>query len=156
MTLKQLIKLLEMYDPTTRVRHGFSHPHSYRGFYEQLAFEPDEHVTVGSMLADAKSALGTVFEGYKGGQFCMDQDTNVWLASYGSSGEAMTESVVRYMIECGSLVNVFETQLKEARAERDEARANAIILAHAHVTNSTPPQAVVDAALAYPINHENL
>ena len=37
------------------------------------------------------------------------------------------------------------------REERDEARANAKILAHAYEHDSRPPTDVVEAALAYPV-----
>jgi hypothetical protein len=41
--------------------------------------------------------------------------------------------------------------LDEARDERDVAQATARILAHAYEHDSRPPEAVVAAALAYPI-----
>jgi hypothetical protein len=40
--------------------------------------------------------------------------------------------------------------LRRAIAERDEARANARILAHSYTHDSRPPQRSVDDALKYP------
>ena len=89
MTLGELIAALEKLDPDLVVPFGFHHPHSYRGYYDQLAFEPRENVTVGSMLADAREALGTTYEGWKGGDYTMSEWTDVWLAQEGSTGETI-------------------------------------------------------------------
>lgn len=73
-------------DKTRLVAFGFARPHSYRGYYEQLAFEPRENVTVQSMLDAARSALGQTFTGYKGGEYVMDEDADCWIAFRGCSG----------------------------------------------------------------------
>lgn len=98
MTLKELIVALEKAPADRIVPHGFSYPHSYRGYYDQLAFEPRENVTAGAMLADAKSALGKTFKGYKGGAYKMDEWTDVWLAEYGCCGEGIGPTLLRYML----------------------------------------------------------
>jgi len=41
--------------------------------------------------------------------------------------------------------------IKKLKRERDEARANARILAHSYKHDSDPPQRVVEESLAYPI-----
>ena len=83
-TLGDLIKRLEEEDPNRMVQLGFARPHSYRGFYDELAFEPKENVTIGDMLEAARSALGKTFTGYKGGDYVMEEFTYVWLSYYGS------------------------------------------------------------------------
>jgi hypothetical protein len=98
MVLKDLIERLEQEDPAKVVPIGFSHPHSYRGYYEELAFEPTENVTVGEMLASAKSALGKKFEGYKGGTYKMNEYTTVNLAEYGHTGESIGTVLLDYML----------------------------------------------------------
>jgi hypothetical protein len=98
MTLDELIKRLERADPELSVRHGFAKPMSYRGYYEQLAFEPAENVTVGSMLEHARSALGKTFTGYKGGEYEMHEYTDVWLARYGCTGESIGPVLLAYML----------------------------------------------------------
>lgn len=67
MQLQDLINYLEKEDPKKVAPLGFSYPHSYRGIYSELAFEPTPNVTVGEMLECAKSALDTTYQGWKGG-----------------------------------------------------------------------------------------
>lgn len=89
--LGELIEALEaeLAKGDRRVPLGFTEPHSYRGYYEQLAFEPAANVLVSDMLADAKRALDATYPGYKGGDFTMTKWTEVWLANYGETGEAL-------------------------------------------------------------------
>lgn len=88
LTLGDLIAALEAADPAQRVPLGFTEPHSYRGYYDELAFEVTADVTVGAMLADARSALGATYQGWKGGDYPMDADTPVWLVEReGTTGE---------------------------------------------------------------------
>ena len=57
---------------------------SYRGYYSDLAFEPDgEEITVGEFLKVCENALDTTYEGYKGGDFLMGSNTPLWISSYG-------------------------------------------------------------------------
>lgn len=65
-------------------------PHSYRGYYADLAFEHGPIRKVAEVLAEARGALGESFEGYKGGDFTMGEDTPLWRSSYGhNSGVAL-------------------------------------------------------------------
>jgi hypothetical protein len=87
--LKELIEALEALNPNAVVPHGFGEPMSYRGYYDQLAFEPVENARIGDMLQHAKNALGNTFTGYKGGDYTMHETTECWIAPYGSSGGDM-------------------------------------------------------------------
>lgn len=98
MTLEELISALEQCNPETVVPRGFHHPHSWRGDYAQLAFEPAKDVTVGSMLACAKEALGSTYVGYKGGHYVMDAYSDVYLAGYSTCGEELGPSLLEYML----------------------------------------------------------
>lgn len=98
MTLGELIDRLEKEDPSTVVPMGFTNPHSYRGYYYDLAFEPAENVTVGEMLEAARGAVGTVFEGWKGGLFKMGRGTDVWLSKEGWTGEGIGPVLLDYML----------------------------------------------------------
>jgi len=84
MTLGELINRLERVPPKTLVKLG--EPHSYRGYYCDLAFECVES-TAGEALAMCRECLGEVFIGYKGGDYQMGKMTPVWLAYYGSCGK---------------------------------------------------------------------
>lgn len=83
MTLENLIRALAAVPPDTKIRWGFHRPHSYRGHYSELAFEPCGPTTAGAMLACARDAVGKTFVGYKGGDFTMDGSTRCWLSDYG-------------------------------------------------------------------------
>lgn len=107
MTLEELITALESHDQAKVVPHGFANPHSYRGDYCDLAFEPAANVTVGSMLNAARSALGETFQGYKGGDYTMADYTDCWLAEWGCCGETIGPLLLKLML---------------AEADRGEAR----------------------------------
>lgn len=65
---------------------GPGSPHSYRGYYSDLAFEGTKGVTIASFLKDCRDSLDSTYDGYKGGDFLMDANTPLWWASYGCSG----------------------------------------------------------------------
>ena len=86
MTLGGMISALEAMPADTEV-YGLYSPHSYRGYYSDLAFESKtEKVSAGNLLAECKTAMGKVFEGYKGGDYVMGALTPVWIANHGVCG----------------------------------------------------------------------
>ncbi len=86
MTLGKMIAALESM-PIDAEIEGISEPHSYRGYYSDLAFETIEGKTkVADALTMCRATMGQVFEGYKGGDFVMGALTPLWLASYGCCG----------------------------------------------------------------------
>lgn len=97
MYLKDLITFLEKQDPNKVVPYGFHAPHSHRGDYSELAFEPTENITFGEMLSEARSAVGATFEGYKGGDFKMSEFTPVYIANYGETGSGISPTLLKYM-----------------------------------------------------------
>jgi hypothetical protein len=96
--LGELIAFLEARDPAIVVPMGFHEPHSYRGDYFCLAFEPLPNTTVGAMLACAREALGKTYQGYKGGDYVMKEYTNVYLSEYGTTGEEIGPILLQYMV----------------------------------------------------------
>ena len=92
MYLKELIEWLEKQDPKANVKDGFGSPHSDRGYYEDLGFDPVEETTFGAMLAHAKSAMGATFTGWKGGEFEMHEYTDCHIGEYGECGEEITSA----------------------------------------------------------------
>lgn len=86
MNLGELIEKLEKVPSDLVFPNGFGEPMSWRGVYAELAFNPERDVTAESMLANAKSAIGKTFTGYKGGDFRMSLKTDVHIAAYGSYG----------------------------------------------------------------------
>jgi len=101
MTLRELIKCLEAAEPDKVVPYGFDEPHSYRGYYDELAFEPTRDISVGEMLAAAKSAIGKTFKGYKGGDYVMKEYTDVWIARWGEEGDGISHMLMLYMLGDG-------------------------------------------------------
>lgn len=89
MTLGEMIATLEDMHSIARI-DGLGEPHSYRGYYEDLAFEKTEGIMrVGELLDLCKSAMGKAYEGYKGGTFVMGEMTPVWVAYYGQTGKRL-------------------------------------------------------------------
>ncbi len=98
LNLGEVIEALEAEDPARRLPLGFHQPHSFRQYYDDLAFEPAENIAVGEMLAAARSALGATMTGYKGGDYVMDVLSPCWLAYYGESGETLGRTLLRLML----------------------------------------------------------
>lgn len=87
MTLGSLIEALSAMPAEAPVQK-VADPHSYRGYYSDLSFEPGVGMTTaGELLALCKGCMGEKFTGYKGGDYWMSGGTPVWLAFYGSCGE---------------------------------------------------------------------
>lgn len=84
MTLGRLIaRLKSIVSPTVE---AFGRPHSYRGYYRDLAFErrPGRMTTHAAILV-CEACLDKTFEGYKGGDFTMNSGAPVWFAEWGRS-----------------------------------------------------------------------
>lgn len=99
MILKEIIAILEDEDPENIIPIGFDSPHSYRGSYDKLAFEPSRRITVKKMLANAKKAVNSKYSGYKGGTYKITKNTKVYLANYGKQGVPFTEGMLRNMLK---------------------------------------------------------
>lgn len=97
-TLGELIDTLKRYPEDQVVPLGFSNAHSYRGYYDQLAFEPATNTTVGTMLREAEYAVGGTFQGWKGGEYTMGLSTDVHLANEGDCGEEIGPILLRLML----------------------------------------------------------
>lgn len=85
--LGELILALEAEDPTRILPIGFNNPHSFRGDYVDLAFEPAVDVSIGDMLAAARAALGSTYQGWKGGDYTMAEHTTCWISYEGESSD---------------------------------------------------------------------
>lgn len=86
MTLGDMIKALESLPDVAKIE-GLGDFNSYRGYYCDLAFEPQEGKRlVIDILKQCRSAMGVPFMGFKGGEFVMGAQTPLWLADYGCCG----------------------------------------------------------------------
>ncbi|GEM_PF-3444980 len=126
MNLGDLIRRLEDEPDHDRVApHGFANPHSYRGYYDQLAFEPARNVTIQSMLDCAISAIDETFTG-KGGEYVMDQDTTVWLALEGCESAEWDHSFCTWQLN-EMLAAARPTQVKiEVDTSKAQAQVDAL------------------------------
>lgn len=118
--LEELIAALEAEDPAVALPLGFTNPHSWRGDYSQLAFEPAANVTVGAMLADARSALGATYDGWKGGEYTMGRYTDCYLAERGRTGEELGPILLTLLLAAGQLDEA--TRVKLAAFEPETVR----------------------------------
>lgn len=85
LTLGGLIDLLKATKPARSIK-GLGEEASYRGYYSDLAFETSsnaEHVS--TLLSRCEKAMGRVYEGYKGGDNVMHQNTPLWVSDYGTA-----------------------------------------------------------------------
>lgn len=93
-SLKELIEILEKQDQDIVLSIGLGCPHSYRGYYECLAFEPEKDVKVADMVKMVKKQMGVVHTGWKGGEYRMGLYTECYFAWHGDTGVALTKEVV--------------------------------------------------------------
>lgn len=87
LTLGKLIARLEQL-PKDALIEGLLDPHSYRGYYHQLAFCSGQR-SVAMALDACRQALGDRFTGWKGGEYRMHRDTPVWSSECGDASGLM-------------------------------------------------------------------
>jgi hypothetical protein len=72
---------------------GIGREMSYRGYYDDLSFEPVEASTVKDVRAACERASTGEYEGYKGGEYRYGDDTPLWIAPYSCTGSAIIAAV---------------------------------------------------------------
>lgn len=85
----ELIEQLSKFDRNIPIVPGVGDAASWRGSYSELSLEPGDKQTVGEVLDTLIDAMGSVFTGYKGGEYRMDHDSEVYYADYGTTGQAI-------------------------------------------------------------------
>ena len=86
--LGELLDGLRQADPEGLVY--LTDPHSYRGYYSDLALEPTTTpIKVNQLIDQLEAVIDTELTGYKGGEFLMSADTPVWVSHYGTTGSAL-------------------------------------------------------------------
>ena len=85
-TIGKLLNSLDKYDKKTKMVGCSSDGDCYRGYYSDFALEPGK-TTVGDLRNYLKKkVIGKTFYGYKGGDYLMDEDTPIHVASYSDVG----------------------------------------------------------------------
>ena len=78
---------------------GFEHAHSYRGYYEDLAFVRSTKTrAISELCSDLRRACGGRFYGWKGGEYQMDRECWVWIAEVGCEGAPLTRKLLAEML----------------------------------------------------------
>lgn len=90
LTLGELIDKLSTMDPDIVLNLCGSH--SYRGFYDEIAFQEVPGATVKDLLNDTDRALSVPYRGWKGGEYRMYLSTPCWIAKVGDCGRALKAS----------------------------------------------------------------
>ena len=90
-TLDELISVLRKLPKSARVRGLDGKIHSWRGSYEMNATFPDTNDEMfAHAIADSyASEIGKDMQGWKGGNFVVRGDQEVFYASEGTTGEAI-------------------------------------------------------------------
>lgn len=97
--LGKLIKFLQDRDPNTVTKFGIRNPHSFRGNYSDLALEPTKgESTVGQWLEVLEAQVGTVHEGWKGGDYTMGDMTDVWFSYEGDGGDNKVGELIMLLV----------------------------------------------------------
>lgn len=101
LTLGKMISQLKEVDPQTHIY--LTKPHSYRGYYSDLAFEnTGEPNTVGKFLKDLEeNILDKELIGYKGGEFLMGKDTPLWISEY---SDASNLAIMGLRVDDGDII----------------------------------------------------
>ncbi len=87
--LGDFLDMLRMADPEALI--PLTSPHSYRGYYSDLALEPTPGapIKVWQLINQLSDVIDTELTGYKGGEFLMSADTPIWVSHYGTTGSAL-------------------------------------------------------------------
>jgi hypothetical protein len=102
LTLGEVISRLQQERDQTRVLPvGFHDPHSWRGYYQELAFCVTENISVGEMLRAADSAVDAHYEGYRGKVYKMTDLTQTYLVvdHHDGNGEQIGSLLLDLMLK---------------------------------------------------------
>jgi hypothetical protein len=86
MNIGEMITALSYVSNDCVIRNAGTEFCSYRGYYEHLAICNTKEVTVKEFKKVLRKQIGKTYTGYKGGEFLMNLDTELFVANYGSCG----------------------------------------------------------------------
>lgn len=99
MKLKEVIEYVEQCLEGTSTSITLYNPHSWRGDYRQLEFDYRlKPSTKEELLAVLHSPVGQQFTGWKGGDYLMGLDCDVYLGSPGQGGELLTKLLLQHIV----------------------------------------------------------
>lgn len=106
LTLGKLKEGFEKLDPNKVLKIGISEPFSWRGSYDEVAFNILKNVTVKECLDNIEKAFTETFYGYKGGEYMYFDGTVVHFerdSSCYSDGGYAEEIIDEYFYEESSV-----------------------------------------------------
>lgn len=81
--LGDLKAVLRAIDEDVLLDFGFSDPHSYRGMYDCVSFEPSPSRPTKDLVQEVFKALQDTYTGWKGGEFNYTENTPVFFTYEG-------------------------------------------------------------------------
>jgi hypothetical protein len=122
-TLNEVKIFLESVDPNYVFRLGFNHPHSWRGYYHEVSFEPDSDMKSEGMLHIIDVAVSKTFMGWKGGEYTYNLDNVAHLEAggYGFYTETAAEDFTAMFEQMKNEWKAFNRQRERLAAERAES-----------------------------------
>jgi hypothetical protein len=101
--IKTLISLVKLLPKDTLVVPKLSRPDSYRGYYEDLAFEySNDFQTAAELLELLESCIGKTYTGYKGGDYTCHENTLCWFGFYGTTCGSKAITGLEYHEDAGT------------------------------------------------------
>lgn len=91
MTVGEILHRLRRIHPGGPTRWSLGLPHSYRGYYDQVAVTVHAHESTVSEAIDVIERCLATFAGWTSGEYTMREDTPVWVAAAGKTGFPLTE-----------------------------------------------------------------
>jgi len=103
MDISEVVDWLEDYQqkhPDATTKFGWTEGGSYRGYYDEFSVEPsDSEVDIETMIGVLCDAIGQTFYGYKGGEYTMNESSEVYYAPYGNTGPIVSKALLRAIFE---------------------------------------------------------
>lgn len=94
-TLAELQALLDQCPDNAVVARGFADPHSWRGVYAEVAFEPITNAVIHHMKEAVALALTETFVAYKGGNYRYNPRTACHLDYWGEYKDLPWDAVLK-------------------------------------------------------------
>jgi hypothetical protein len=91
--VKEFLEIVQETDSSFQFVNAFNNPHSWRGIYNEVAFQTEMLMTSDEMLHCVKRALTETFFGWKGGEYgyCLDNHCHLEAGGTGCYTETAME-----------------------------------------------------------------
>ena len=104
--INDLYFLKSAFGESYNLPYALVNPHSYRGIYQDLAFEIAVNVNIVKALETAEYPIGRYFEGYKGGWYEMKYSTRIHVARWGNAHVFIPNDQIKKLYTLSEVNNV--------------------------------------------------